>query len=187
MKKSSLRENAMKIINFKKKKMKLLTKKQHGSYENAKICYICTEKFENEYLKDKKVRDHCQYTGKYRGSAHSICNFKNSVPEKIPIVFHNGSNYDYHFIIIVLAEEFKKQFTCLGESTEKYITFTVPIEKGVTRIDKNGEEITKNISYILQVIDSARFMASSLSNLANNLSEGIHRIKCKHGHGEKKI
>ena len=76
-----------------------------------------------------------------------------------------------------LAEEFKKQFTSLGENTEKYITFTVPIEKEVPRIDKNGEEITKNISYILQFIDSARFMASSLSNVANNLSEGIHKIK----------
>ena len=45
------------------------------------------------------------------------------------------------------------------ENTEKYITFTIPIEKKVTRIDKNGEESTKNISYILQVIDNARFMA----------------------------
>ena len=48
-------------------------------------------------------------------------------------------------IILSLIEEFKKQFTCLGENTEKYITFTIKIEKEVTRIDKNGEEITKNI------------------------------------------
>ena len=43
------------------KKIKLLTKEQQESYEKAKICYICTEKFE-KYLKDKKyckVRDHC--------------------------------------------------------------------------------------------------------------------------------
>ena len=59
-----LREHAMKIIDFKKKKMKLLTKEQQESYENAKICYICKEKFENKYLKDKKYRrDHCHYTG----------------------------------------------------------------------------------------------------------------------------
>ena len=70
----------------------------------------------------------------------------------------------------------KKQFTCLEGNTEKHLTFTVPIEKEVVRIDKNGEEITKNISYVLQFIDSARFMTSSLSNLVNNLSEGIHRI-----------
>ena len=76
--------------------------------------------------------------------------------KKFPIVFHNGSNYNYHFIINELAEE----FTCLGENTEKYITFTVPIENEVTRIDKNGEKITKNIPYILQFIDSARLMTS---------------------------
>ena len=134
-------------------------------------------------MKDKEY--HCHYSGKYRGAAHSICNLKCSVPKKIPISFHNGSNYDYHFIIKELEEEFKKQFICLGENTEKCITFTFPIEKEVTRIDKNGQEITKNISYILQFIDSARFMANSLSNLVNNLSERIHRIKCKSGHDVK--
>ena len=69
--------------------------------------------------------------------------------KKIPIVFQNGSNYDYHFIIKELAEEFKKQFTCLAENTKKYITFTVPIEKDIKRIDKNGKEITKK--YILNI------------------------------------
>ena len=69
--------------------------------------------------------------------------------KKIPIVFQNRSNYDYHFIIKELAEEFKKQFTCLAENTEKYITFTVPIEKDIKRIDKNGKEITKK--YILNI------------------------------------
>ena len=74
-----LREHAMKIINFKKKKIKLLTKEQQESHENIKISYICKEKFENIYLKDKryhKVRDHCHYTAEYGGAAHSICNLK---------------------------------------------------------------------------------------------------------------
>ena len=102
---------------------------------------------------------------------HSIRNSKYNVTKKLPIVVLNGSNYDYHFIINELAEEFQKQFTCLGDNTEEYITLTVPIEKEVTRIDKNEKEITKNISYILQFIDSTRFVASSLSNLINNLSE----------------
>ena len=81
-------------------------------------------------------------------------------------------------IIKELAEKIQKQFTCFGENTEKYITFAVPIEKEATRIDKNGEEVTKNIYYILQFIDSTRFMTSTLSNLVNNLSEGIQKIKC---------
>ena len=57
-----LRENAMKIVSFKKKKLKLLTKEPQESYENTKICYVGKEKFENKYLKDKKyckVRDNC--------------------------------------------------------------------------------------------------------------------------------
>ena len=68
----------MKITNFGKKKMELLTKEQQESYKKV-ICYICKEKFEKEYLKDKKyckARDHCHYTGEYRGALHSICNLK---------------------------------------------------------------------------------------------------------------
>ena len=89
--------------------MKLLTKEQEGSCGNVQICYICEEKFEYKYLKDKKyhkICDHCHYTGEYRGAAHSIRNLKRSLPRNIPIVFQNGSNYDYHFIITELAEEF---------------------------------------------------------------------------------
>ena len=55
---------------------------------------------------------------------------KYSVPKTIK-AFHVGSNYDYHFIIKELAEEFEKQFSCLEENTEKYVTFTVPIEKEI--------------------------------------------------------
>ena len=75
----------MKIINFKKKKMKLLTKEQQESYGNANICYICKGKFENKYLKNK---EHRKVVGKYRGATHSICNSKYSVPKTIPIILH---------------------------------------------------------------------------------------------------
>ena len=77
----------------------------------------------------QKVRDHCHYTGKYRGAAHSICNSRYTTPKMIPIVFHNGSTYDYHFIIRELVREFKYYLECLGENTEKYITFSAPITK----------------------------------------------------------
>ena len=74
----------------------------------------------------------------------------------------------------------------MGGNTKKYIIFTVPVEKEVRRIGKNEEGIKKNISYILQFIDITRFMASSSSNRVNNLSERIHRIKCKFRHNDKK-
>ena len=58
-------------------------------------------------------------------------NLRYKTPKKIPVVFHNGSTYDYHFIINQLAKEFKGQLECLGKNTKKYITFSVPIKKNV--------------------------------------------------------
>ena len=65
----SLREPAMKVINLKKQKMKSLTKEEQLSFENAKLCYLSTEKFQNIYFKDKKyrkIRDHFHYTREYK-------------------------------------------------------------------------------------------------------------------------
>ena len=86
-------------------------------------------------------------------------------------MFHNGSIYDYHFIIKELVKEFEGNFECLGENTEKYITFSVPIKK---KIENKDLEIT----YKIKFIDSYRFMSSSLSKLVENLSEGIYNNKC---------
>ena len=83
-------------------------------------------------------------------------------------MFHNGSIYDYHFIIKELAKEFEGNFECLDENTEKYITFSAPIKK---KIENKDLEIT----YKIKFIDSYRFMASSLSKFVDNLSEGIHK------------
>ena len=86
-------------------------------------------------------------------------------------MFHNGSTYEYHFIIKELVKEFEGNFECLGENIEKYITFSVPIKK---RIENKDMEIT----YKIKFIDSFRFMATSLSKLVGNLTEGIHNNKC---------
>ena len=64
-----------------------------------------------------------------RVPAHNVCNLRYKTPKDIPVVFHNGSRYDYDFTIKELAEESEGQFECLGEKTEKYITFSIPIEK----------------------------------------------------------
>ena len=97
------------------------------------MLYLSRKTCRQKYVKDKKCRkgrDYCHYTGEYVGATHSICNLKCSVAKEIPIVFLNGPNYDYHLIIKELAEEFQGDFTCLGvANTEKYITFSVPIEK----------------------------------------------------------
>ena len=166
-----LREHVTKIINYEKKKMIPLTTEEKIYHNKQKICYICKKEFNNNDKKNYKVRDHCHYTGKYRGAGHNICNLRYKVPKEIPIVFHNGSTLDYHFIIKELIKEFNGNFECLVENTGKCITFSVPIKK---KIEKKDLEIT----YKIKFIDSYRFMASSLSKLVDNLSEGIHNNKC---------
>ena len=79
---------------------------------------------------------HCHYTGKYRGAFHSICNLRYKTPKEIPVVFHNGSTYYYHFIIKKLAKEFEGQFECLEENTEKYIAFWLPITKNLIIVNQ---------------------------------------------------
>ena len=171
-----LKDLAMEVINTKQKDMIPLTHKEEKYYESCKYCHICKKKFysnkdEKRYKKYHKVRDHDHYTGKFRDAAHSICNLRYAVQKDIPIISHNGSNYDYHFIIKELGKEFKGQaFNCLGENAEKYITFSVPL--------KQVNENNKLIIYKLKFIDSYRFMSASLSNLTNNLSE-INKNECK--------
>ena len=124
-----LREHSSKIIDYEKKKMILLTTEEKIYHNKQKICYICKKEFNNNDKKNYKVRDHCHYTRKYRAAAHNICNLRYNVPKEIPIVFHNGYIYDYHFIIKDLVKEFQGNFECLGMNTEKYITFSVPLKK----------------------------------------------------------
>ena len=96
---TSFKRTRKKYNYFKKKKMLPLTKEELKSHQDAKVCYICGKRILKKFAKDKnyrKVRDHCHYTSKYRGAAHSICNLK-----------FNGSNYDQHFIIKELANEFE--------------------------------------------------------------------------------
>ena len=150
------------------------------------------KKIENKYLTDKKyckVRDHFHYTRQYRGVAHSICNLKYGALKKIPIVTHNGSNYYHHCIVKELAEEFLKNFLFRRKHWKIHTNQYKKNKKKLQQKKKLQELIEmkkKNISYILQFINSERFMASSLSNLINNLSEVIHRIQCKYGHDNKK-
>ena len=73
---------------------------------------------------------------------------------EIPVIFDNGSNYDYHFMIKELANKSEGKFECLGENTKKYKKFSIPIEKEVTKIDKDRNESVKTISSKVKFIDS---------------------------------
>ena len=90
-------------------------------------------------------------------AAHDICNLRYKTPKEVPVVFYNGSAYNYGFIINELAKGFEGQFEPLGENTEKYITFSVPINKELDN--------SKPIKYKIKFIDSFRFVSSKVSDL----------------------
>ena len=81
---------------MKKKEMIPLTIEENKLYKEQNICYICKKEFstDNKDKKYQKVRDHCHFTGKYRGAAHNICNLRYKTPKEIPVVFPNGSTYN---------------------------------------------------------------------------------------------
>ena len=114
-----------KQLTMKKKEMIPLTTENKKLHRKAKVCCIRKKRFSTNGNNKKYyiVRDNFHYTGKYRGVAHDICNLILKTPKEIPVVFHNSSAYDYHFIIKEQAEEFESEFECLGENTEKYMTF----------------------------------------------------------------
>ena len=154
-----------------------LPKEELKSYKYAKVCYICGKRIiKFKEFKDKnyrKVKDHFHYTCKYRGTVHSICNLKFNVPNEIPVVFHNSSNYDYHFIIKQLANDFEGKFECLAENKEN------EKRKKNTKFDNDGNESVATISHKIKFIDNAKFIVSSLSNLVDNVAKGIDKINCK--------
>ena len=87
----SFREYMKNTIDFEKKKMLLLTKEELKSHQDGNICYICEKRILKKFYKSINNRkDHCYYTGKYRGAAHSIWNLKFNVPNEILVVFCNS-------------------------------------------------------------------------------------------------
>ena len=155
--------------------MTKLTNVLKREHEAAEKCHICLKEFNDP--KNRKVRDHCHYTGLYRGAANNNCNLKYLIPDYIPIVFHNLSGYDAHLFIKELGRRFNKNdIGVIAENKEKYISFKV---KNNVKLAGCGTEVHKNIQ--LRFIDSCRYMASSLHKPASNLcgTSGIQCDKCK--------
>ena len=148
-------------------KIGIMKSKNNATYVEKRFVMIKNKKRDLNYTKMLEI---IVIYWTFRGTAHSICNLQYKVPREIPVKIHNGSKYDYHFIIKELAEEFKGEFECLGEKTEKYISFSVPIKK--------EHDNDKTITYKIKFVDTCRFMPSKLSDLVDNLSE-INNKDCK--------
>ena len=166
-----LEEDVMKIANLEKKKM-IFTEEDEVKYNQATHCWICG-KLSN--IQDR-VRDHCHYTGKFRGAACNKCNLKFRTSNNISVFFHNLSGYDSHLFIKRLGVT-EGRIECIPNNEEKYITFSKTIKTG-EYTNKRGE--TKNKYFKITFKDSMKFLNSSMEVLVKNTPKDGFKILEKH-------
>ena len=136
----------------------IFTEQDEINYNNANVCWICQEAFPEKTdgrTKGKmKVRDHCHWTGRFRGTAHSTCNLRLTEQTFIPVIFHNLKGYDSH-IFIKAFFNLQEKPSCIPQNTEKFISFS---------LKKSG-------SSEFRFLDSYAFMAFPLAKLVGNLKK----------------
>ena len=134
-----------------------LTHTEQISFDKAETCHICKK----ELLSDK-VRDHCHFTGKYRGAAHNSCNLQCRKPMILPVIFHNHQGYDAHLFIKQLFC-LPGELNCIPSTEEKYISFSKKIKVDEYKSRRTGE----TISLYFEI--GFEFLQTSLANLVGNL------------------
>ena len=135
---NKLEKDVKKISELGNKKM-IITEEEEEQFKQASNCWICGKKLNLE----DRVRDHCHYTGKYRGAAHNICNLKYSKPNNISVFFHNLTGYDSHLFIKKLGVT-EGNIDCIPNNEENYISFSKTIITGEYK-NKRGETKKKNM------------------------------------------
>ena len=99
-----------------------LTRAEQKLFDKSETCHIC-----NKDLGEDKVRDHCHFTGQYRGAAHNSCNLQCRKPLVLPVIFHNLQGYDAHLFIKQLAR-LPGDLNCIPSTEEEYISFSKSIK-----------------------------------------------------------
>ena len=157
-----LEEDICAIANIEEKEI-IFGEKEKERYNEETSCWICKKELGKN---EEKVKDHCHYTGRYRGAAHNECNLKYRKPDFTPVIFHNLSGYDSHLFI--------KNIGFIPNNEEKYISFSKKIKVGTypkMALDADGDIYyeQKPKYHTIRFIDSFKFMAMSLEKLVNNL------------------
>ena len=169
---SKLAEVTNKIYNdFYRRPIPLkLTHAEKISFDKAKTCHICKKE-----LFTDKVRDHCHFTGQYRGAAHNSCNLQCRKPMILPVIFHNLQGYDAHLFIKQLSS-IPGELNCIPSTEEKYISFSKKIKVDEYKSRRTGE--TLSLYFEIRFIDSFKFLQTSLTNLVENLQpDDFHNTK----------
>ena len=105
-----------------------VTPQEQKDFQLVTICHICEQDLNiyKETGQILKVRDHCHFTGEYRGAAHNECNLKCRKPHILPVIFHNLQGYDLHLFIKQLSKV-SGDLSCIPSTEEKYISFSKKI------------------------------------------------------------
>ena len=135
--------------------------------EKSTHCHICKQPLTPDDKTNYTVRDHCHFTGKFRGAAHNSCNLSYRKPKFFPVIFHNLAGYDAHLFIKNLGKT-EGEIDCIPSNEEKYISFTKKIIVD-TFTNKEGEEI--EVKRDLRFIDSFKFLSTGLDKLVANLTD----------------
>ena len=158
-------------LSLPKKEMNPLSSEEWKKFHESKVCWLCKGKFGEKRL--SKVRDHCHYTGKYRGAAHQSCNLQFQRPKFTPVFFHNLQNYDAHLFVraLGLMDEVLK-IKCIPNNDEKYISFSLKFElRKFIKWDPKAEEWKEVVvQHEIRFLDSFKFTLSGLDGLVKNLS-----------------
>ena len=145
-----------------------LTSQEEKDFQTATKCHICEQKLFRDKKTNKilKVRDHCHFTGEYRGAALNECNLKCRKPLILPVIFQNLQGYDSHLFIKQLAK-ISGDLTSIPSTEEKYITFLKYITVDQYYSKNKGKLLPKKFE--IRFIDSFKFLQTSLANLISNL------------------
>jgi len=133
-----------------------MTDEDKINFDGASRCWICRK---DVVEGDQKVRDHCHYSGKFRGAAHNSCILLFRKPKHVPVFFHNLSGYDSHLFIKSL-EKGEGRINCIPNNEKKNISFSKTIINGETKK-----------KFDIRFVDSYKFMMASLDKLVGNLND----------------
>jgi len=125
-----------------------LNKKDWNIFNQATSCYMCNTFFTEKTV---KCRDHCHFTGKFLGAACQQCNLRRRKPRKLNIFLHNGSKYDFHFIVKALNQK--------------------PGVKNINILPYNGENFRTVSFNNFTFVDSMSFLQNSLAKLSDDLAK----------------
>ena len=140
-------------------------------FNNSEKCYLCKRK-SNPLM--PLVRDHCHFSGNYKGAACNKCNLSRKIRKSLSVVFHNLKGYDMHHILKYGLGHFKKwTIECLPSSTEKYNSLFVTTQGLRIRFIDSLAFLNDSLKEAVKTLTTTPITTEMIGNAAITCSKGI--------------